>query len=133
MKNKDRALSGATLSTPVAGNLSFWYSKGTMEQKNTLQKGSVRYIVFKAGDAWYAVGLEFNIVESGTSPQEAMLLLFEALQGYVESARKIKARPDILNQKTDAEYETMWRALETKKFTSTVPVFSFGQRSFVPA
>ena len=44
--------------------------------KNTLQKGSVRYIVFKENNIWYAAGLEFNIVESGDTPQEAILLLF---------------------------------------------------------
>lgn len=79
-----------------------------MSSKNTLQKGSVRYIVFREDDAWYAAGLEFNIVESGDTPEEAMILLFEALRGYVEAARKIKARPHLLNQKTDPEYERLW-------------------------
>lgn len=70
----------------------------------------VRYVVFKDGTDWYAVGLEFNIIESGTTPQEAMLLLFEAVEGYVESAKKVKARPNILNQKSDKEYENLWRS-----------------------
>ena len=104
-----------------------------MRYRNTLQRGSVRYIVFREGAEWYAVGLEFNIVESGTTPQEALLLLFEALQGYIESARKIKARPGILNQKPEAEYETMWKMLETNKRPAATPVFTFGERSFVPA
>jgi hypothetical protein len=104
-----------------------------MKNRNTLQKGSVRYIVFKEAAAWYAVGLEFNIVESGTSPQEALLLLFEALQGYVESARKMKARPNILNQKTDPEYESMWKALQERRALPSLSVFTFGQRSFIPA
>ena len=80
-----------------------------MKCKNTLQKGSVRYIVFREGETWYGVGLEFNIVESGDTPREALILLFEALQGYVESAKKIKARPHTLNQKPDLEYEKMWQ------------------------
>lgn len=101
--------------------------------KNTLQKGSVRYIVFREGAEWYAVGLELNIVESGTTPQEALLLLFEAMQGYVESARKVKARPGILNQKPEAEYEVMWKTLQANKRPVATPVFAFGQRSFVPA
>jgi predicted RNase H-like HicB family nuclease len=104
-----------------------------MKNRNTLQKGSIRYIVFKEAAVWYAVGLEFNIVESGTSPQEALLLLFEALEGYIASARKMKARPDILNQKTDPEYEVMWRALKEKRSSPAFPVFAFGQRSFIPA
>ena len=81
-----------------------------MKYKNTLQKGSVRILVFKEEETWYAAALEFNIVEAGDTPQEAMLLVFEAIQGYVESAAKIKARPPILNQPADREYETKWRA-----------------------
>ena len=33
-----------------------------MKFKNTLQKGSVRYLVLKDGDAFFAVALGFNIV-----------------------------------------------------------------------
>ena len=110
-----------------------------MKYKNTLQKGSVRYIVFREDDAWYAVGLEFNIVEAGSTPQEAMLLLFEALEGYVESARKMKARPSILNQKSDSEYEHLWK-MRGSDIVSSKPVFASGQlniskfsnRSLVP-
>jgi len=79
-----------------------------MKYKNTLQKGSVRILVFKEAGTWYAAALEFNIIETGDTPQEAMLLLFEAVQGYLESAKKIKARPHILNQSVDREYEEMW-------------------------
>ena len=93
--------------------------------KNTLQKGSVRYVVFKENDIWYAAGLEFNIVESGDTPQEAILLLFEALSGYVESAKKIKSRPNILNQTTNDEYETMWQNSQKDK-EQTKNIFSSG-------
>lgn len=100
-----------------------------MKYKNTLQKGSFRYIVFREGNAWYGVCLEFNIVESGDTPQEALLLLFEATQGYLESAKKIKARPQILNQKTDPEYETMWHNLQESKQTKkdSESVYAYGQ------
>lgn len=93
--------------------------------KNTLQKGSVRYIVFKENDVWYAVGLEFNIVESGDTPQEAILLLSEALSGYVESAKKIKSKASILNQTTEREYETMWQNSQEDKEQAR-DVFSSG-------
>ena len=93
--------------------------------KNTLQKGSVRYVVFKENDIWYAAGLEFNIVESGDTPQEAILLLFEAVSGYVESAKKIKSRPNILNQTVDREYEKMWQNSQEEK-EQTKNVFSSG-------
>lgn len=86
-----------------------------MKYPNTLQKGSVRYFVFEEGGVWYAAGLEFNIVEEGSTPQEALFFLFDALQGYVESAKKIKARPSILNQKTNPEYEVMWENRHKEK------------------
>ncbi len=82
--------------------------------KNTLEKGSVRYVVFKENNVWYAVGLEFNIVESGDTPQESLLLLFEALIGYIEAARKIKFK-NVLNQEIDPEYEKMLINNKSKK------------------
>ncbi len=92
-----------------------------MKYKNTLQKGSVKILVFSEKSAWYAAALEFNIVEAGETPQEAMLLMFEATQGYLESAKKIKARPQILNQVPDAEYALMWREnVEAKKQSPSV-------------
>lgn len=94
-------------------------------RRNTLQKGSVRYIVFLEEETWYATALEFNITEAGDSPQEAMLLLFEAMTGYVQSARKMKIRDSILNQKADKEYEQMWASLQEQKKPS-LPVFTSG-------
>ncbi len=107
-----------------------------MKYKNTLQKGSVRYIVFKDDGVWYAVALEFNIVEAGDDPREALNLLFEAIQGYVRSARKIKARPQILNQRADSEYEDLWQSLQERKrslASRSMPVFTFGERSLAAA
>jgi hypothetical protein len=100
--------------------------------KNTLQKGRVRYIVFKEGNKWYAVALEFNIVEAGDDPREVLLSLFEAIRGYVKSAIKIKARPHILNQRADNEYEKLWGKLQENKNTPSrnylPPVYTFGER-----
>lgn len=99
-------------------------------RKNTLQRGSVRYIVFKDVDTWFAVGLEFNIVEEGSTPQEAQALLAEAIRGYIESARKAKIRVDaILNQKPDIEYEKMWRSLTNKELGIPYSIASFGRQS----
>ena len=86
-----------------------------MKYKNTLQKGSVRYLVFQEGTRWYGVALEFNIVEAGDNPTKVLNSLFEAIRGYLNSAKKIKARPHILNQKTDAEYEQLWEKIQEAK------------------
>jgi len=95
---------------------------------NTPQKGSVRYIVFKDADTWYAVGLEFNIVESGDDPRIALNNLFDAMQGYVESCRKVKGiRVSPLNQKADPEYEKLWSTVNSeKKVRSPFQISTFG-------
>lgn len=103
--------------------------------KNTAQRGSVRYIVFKEKGIWYAVGLEFNIVESGEDPQVVLLSLFEAISGYVEAFRKIKgARPHALNQKTEREYEQLWTKLKAKTLIkSPYSVYTFGEKELAVA
>ena len=95
---------------------------------NTPQKGHVRYIVFKENDTWYASALEFNIVESADDPKIALINLFDAIEGYVESCRKIKGvRVSPLNQKTDPEYEKLWSIITSpKKIKSPFQINTFG-------
>ncbi len=104
--------------------------------KNTLKKGVIRNIIFKEDDTWYAVGLEFNIVTEGDTPETAFFNLQEAISGYLESLLNSKVgglrTEAILNQKTDPEYETLWQALEgNKPISSPYQVHSFG-RQFLP-
>lgn len=80
--------------------------------KNTLQKGSVRYVIFKEKDTFFGVALEFNVVVEAASQIEAIVLLNEAIAGYLSSARKAKLRPHILNQTVDSEYEKMWNSVQ---------------------
>lgn len=83
---------------------------------NTPQKGRFRHIVFRDGATWYAVALEFNIVESSDDPKLAFLSLLQAVNGYVASCNKIKgSRVSPLNQKTDPEYEKLWSILNSPK------------------
>ena len=86
-----------------------------MKYKNTLKKGSVRFLIFRDGESFFGVALEFNDVVEAASPQEAYIFLNEAASGYLESAKKTKLRPSVLNQKPDAEYEKMWQANQDKK------------------
>ena len=81
-----------------------------MTFRNTLQNGRVRNVIFKEGKSFFGAALELNIVEQGDSPQEVMLLLDNAVKGYVESARKNKLSISVLNQDVDPEYEALWRA-----------------------
>lgn len=95
--------------------------------KNTLQKGQIRFIIFRENDRWYGAALEFNIIEEGDNPQDVLLRTFQAVEGYLESAQKIKARPHILNQKVDPELKSLWSRLEEKK---GVPydIYSYGRQ-----
>ena len=105
-----------------------------MKYKNTLQKGSVRYIIFREEGIWYGVALEFNIVESGDDPREVLVRLLEATKGYLVSAKKIKARPQILNQEAESEYESLWNKLEAKPGGRGIPydIYTYG-RQLIPA
>ena len=99
-----------------------------MISMNTPTKGRFRHIVFKDGDTWYAVALEFNIVESSDEPKLAFFNLLQAVNGYVESAAKISGtRYHFLNQVTDPEYEKMWDNLHSPKpIKSPYPISMYG-------
>lgn len=75
---------------------------------NTRHSGNVRSIIYQENGEWFGVALEFNIVETGTSPQEVSVLLDEAIQGYIEVAQKSKHSIRVLNQEVDSEYEALW-------------------------
>ncbi len=81
-----------------------------MAFKNTLKSGSVRNVIFSEKGEYLGAALEFNLVETGDSPQEVMLLLDNAVKGYVESAQKNKLSISVLNQEVDPEYEALWDA-----------------------
>lgn len=75
---------------------------------NTAKTGSVRSIIFQENGEWFGVALEFNIVETGSTPQEVSVLLDEAIQGYIEAAQKSKHSIRVLNQEVDPDYEVLW-------------------------
>ncbi len=77
---------------------------------NTFKTGLIRCIVFRKGNKWYSVALEFNIVEVDENPSKSLSSLFEAIEGYVISAKKAKLDLSVLNQKPDKEYEKIWKS-----------------------
>lgn len=100
-----------------------------MKKKNTLKRGSVRYIIFydKNEKAWFGVGLEFNVVVEGDDNVEVMASLFAALQGYVKAAQKTKVRDSVLNQKAEREYEELWSEV-SKKTSAEQPSINLPKR-----
>ncbi len=102
-----------------------------MKYRNTLQKGSVRNIIFRQGKVWFGVALEFNIVETGDDAQEVMILLEEAVRGYLASARKGKLNAAVLNQKSEPEYENLWLGKNNPKLIpSPIQIHTFSERTF---
>lgn len=99
---------------------------------NTPTKGKFRHIVFRENAIWYAVALEFNIVESAGTAKKAFENLLQAVDGYIESLKTLKgARFAPLNQEPDTEYEALWKELldsnsKDKKFKSSYEVSMFG-------
>ena len=100
---------------------------------NTVSSGAYRWMVFKEGDAWIGVALEFNIVVTGEDPRVVESELQEAVIGYLESAKKIKGFQSsqvnsILNQRTEQEYESKWtdasRPASSRGETGTPSPFS---------
>ena len=86
---------------------------------NTPLKGQFRYIVFQDDNVWYAVALEFNIVESSDDPKLALFNLFQAVDGYIESSKKIHgSRYQFLNQVADKEYTDLWYTLNNEPIKS---------------
>lgn len=88
---------------------------------NTPKKGTFRHIVFKDGTTWYAVALEFNIIESSDDPKLAFFNLLQAVSGYIASMKKIRGTRNFsaLNQVPDQEYTELWNNLH-----SDVPIKS---------
>lgn len=82
---------------------------------NTPTQGQFRHIVFRDGDIWYAVALEFNIVESSDDPKLAFFNLLQAVSGYIQSMKKVKGAKSYaaLNQRSDSEYENLWDTLNS--------------------
>lgn len=99
---------------------------------NTTKRGKFRHIVFKDGNTWYAVALEFNIVESAEDPRLAFMGLLQAVDGYLHSFKRVKGvkRFDALNQNADPEYEKLWSDLHlSKPIKSPFQISMFGVTS----
>ena len=55
-------------------------------------------------------------MESSDDPKLAFMNLLQAVNGYVQSSKKLKgARYYPLNQKSDPEYEKLWKNLHSPK------------------
>ena len=96
--------------------------------KNTPYSGQVRTLIYEEEGTWYGVALEFNIVETGDTPQEVMIMLDEAIAGYIEAVNKTKVSMGILNQDVDSVFENLWQNGEKLKNSGKQKVYSTGRQ-----
>jgi predicted RNase H-like HicB family nuclease len=97
---------------------------------NTLKNASFRFVIFKENDQWHGAALEANIVKTGSTPEEVLLLLNEAMTGYFLTAQDIKDE-SILNQEPDPEYIERWE--EGNATPAPANIFEAGRRNLIPA
>lgn len=103
-----------------------------MSFHNIRHSGTVRSIIFQQNGEWFGAALEFNIVETGCSPQEVDMLLDEAIAGYIEAAQKNRLSSAVLNQTVEPEYEALWNSANSETEEERKKVYKASQYS-VPA
>lgn len=97
--------------------------------KNTYTSGSVRTLIFKEKNVWYAVALEFNIVESADDLNTVKKYLHDALRAYITVAQSANTGVDVLNQKTTREYEKLWKNAQVGNASIKSPISVYSAES----
>lgn len=72
--------------------------------KNTKERGTIEYLVYKEGDTFVGVCLSFDIVEEGINPIELMNSIKEAAYLHLDTVIKEKLSDDLLNRYAPEEY-----------------------------
>jgi len=109
----------------LAYNNNFLYILSMRQQKNTLRRGIVRFLVFwsEEDQTWYGYAFEFGLMVNGDTKAKIIEELDEASAGYLESLAKAKIRPQekirLLNQKGSKEHEDVWKRLMAHKSVNT--------------
>ena len=72
--------------------------------KNTKEKGTIEFLVYKEGKTFVGVCLTFDIVEEGNDPEKLMESIQKAAQGHLEAVQKKNMPDDLLNRYAPKEY-----------------------------
>ncbi len=85
--------------------------------KNTKEKGTIEFLVYKEGKTFVGVCLTFDIVEEGTDALSVLKSIKEAAQVHLNAVVKNNMSDDLLNRYAPAEY---WKKyFETTKKIQT--------------
>ena len=98
--------------------------------KNVLENNEVRFIIYKKGDNWQGIALEFNIVEVHKDPHTTLFNLIEAITGYVETAIKNNIQLSSIKQTPSKKYEDIWKNINQKTpQKESNKIYMFGKKA----
>jgi len=72
--------------------------------KNTKEKGTIEFLVYKEGKTFVGVCLTFDIIEEGTNALYVLKSIKEAAQVHLNAVVKNNMSDDLLNRYAPAEY-----------------------------
>lgn len=93
-------LKGAVIGT----GLGFFAEMLGGAMKNTKEKGTIQFLVYKSGKSYVGVCLTFDIVEEGSNPKELTQSIIEAAKLHLETVIKHDLSDDLLNRPAPKEY-----------------------------
>lgn len=84
--------------------------------KNTKEKGTIEFLVYKKGKTFIGVCLTFDIVEESDNPEKLMESIQKAAQGHLKVVREKNMSDDLLNRYAPKEYwDIYYKAIEDIK------------------
>lgn len=75
---------------------------------NTKEQGSLRFLVYKDGDEFCGVCLEFNLIEYGDNPDELLESLKEGAESLIKGVAEHNLSEEALNDPADIKYWLMF-------------------------
>lgn len=83
-------------------------TKKTLRFNNTYRSGTVTFIIFKKGNKFTAVCLEFDLTAEGKTFKEAKELIEDYAQLWYQNAVKNKLPEEVLNRPAERKYWDMY-------------------------
>lgn len=76
---------------------------------NTYKKGAVTYLIFKEGNKFVGVCLEFNLEVEANTPQETKERIEDYSKAWLENVVKNKLSEELLNKPAPKKYWNIYR------------------------
>lgn len=79
---------------------------------NTKEKGYIHYIIYKEGDEYIAVCLDFGLIEYEQNPKKLEKSIVEAALSYLAAVRKKNLPDEYLNLPVEKKYRDILKEME---------------------